>query len=272
MLRLVFGGILALFATFNETFGYVRMLDWIQRNAPSAFAVLNSPLFRPTVIVAALVFSATGLYDRMKSRKQSTTTPASKETVKIEPIRKPAKPNLKYVNCRNGFFVLGHWRDGLRDARLLDSDDDASCYGVALAFENEPTDGQNVVDAIDVVATVVFKRSGSEVDRVHHAVWLSSAGRHQNIPIGETRELVIMAHSSLRDPSDCTLVALEDNRDGHYFDEPADWIGHKLLRQVDGVDVRLTEQRRQAAYKFSFGVSCKDGKVSVTLKPPTLPG
>jgi hypothetical protein len=74
-LKLLLATAILLLSFLNKAFGWFRSFEYLQHNAPSLFAVINSAAFQLTMVAVGLSCAAVGLYEIWKRRGSASVEP-----------------------------------------------------------------------------------------------------------------------------------------------------------------------------------------------------
>lgn len=162
-------------------------------------------------------------------------------------MQQPArsKPNLVLAGARTiriGFDAY-QWREW-----FYESQRDGDPWGVVACFRNEPSPGQEVMEADSVRATIIYRdKEGRELGIVPRACWLQDYSDTTDVPVGESR---------------CAVLAI--CRPGGEMVAP--WRRRARAAEAGGSDVVTTE-----AYKFDPRVGVIEMRIMAESNELLLP-
>ena len=250
---LALGIVMLVVSAVNKAFGWFRSLDYLQRNAPSVFAFINTPAFQITVMVAGLVCAVGALYEirhgkaatapargdppngprsTAKGRESVAATvgsigvvesgatvivgPGAQQKVPPKPeAPKPTgtRPNLNYCGFRTADVFISPWAFAGIREPMGRDEVKNAIPALLLKFENDLWPDHAGKKAANVLAQVVYRSANRSTLRIDYAPWLGAGIRFETIDIGDTRELVLLVVSGTAGEDNPECDVFNDRRD-----------------------------------------------------------
>jgi hypothetical protein len=250
---LALGIVMLVVSATNKAFGWFRSIDYLQRNAPSVFAFINTAAFQITLMVIGLVCAAAALYEIRRGKaamssgvanppKDPTSTATGRESVAAavgsigvieggatvivgtgthpkEPPKPVAtkpngtRPNLNYCGFRKTDVFISPWAFAGIQEPTSTDEMKNAIPALLLKFENDLWPDNSGKKALNVLAQAVYRSASGSLLRIDYAPWLSAGIRFETIDIGDTRELVLLVMNEARGEGNLECLVFNDRRD-----------------------------------------------------------
>jgi hypothetical protein len=167
------------------------------------------------------------------------------------------QPNFTLVGTREKQVTIHKFASaGITDVRDLNEVKESI---PAFVFQIENSPGEGVGEALNVIATIIFRSmDGSLEERIQYGVWLNANCNSVSMDIGDSRELIVVCGVA------GSVSAINDRRSpGHECHAEWGWLERRPVGALESVEIRILDQRTGCMKKFSRRVSFEGGQFRV---------